>query len=383
MEYPGIEIARTSPEEYESTELFQLLVEAVSDYAIFMLDPDGYIRSWNTGAQRNKGYMASDIIGQHFSIFYTPDDRLSNRPERLLLLAATEGRIEDEGWRMRKDGTRFWADVIVTPLFTPDRKLRGFAKITRDVTEKREILSRMEEALNASKAKSAFLANMSHELRTPLNAILGYAELLGEQFQESNPEAFKDVEKILYSGRHLLSIIRDVLDLSKIEAGHLEINNESVDVLDLIRGVVDTTRPLAERNCNETTVSSTSPVVKAECDPVRLRQVIYNIYSNACKFSKDGKIEIRVNSFGGEVEIRITDTGIGMSESQVHQIFDKFYQVETASAPANQSGTGLGLAISQLLCKAMGGSISATSEPGNGSTFSIRLEASSTQRLDF
>lgn len=372
-QYPGIELAQSLPEEYEGSEFFQLLVDAVGDYAIFMLDPNGYIRSWNTGAQRNKGYRASEIIGQHFSIFYTPEDRLANRPEKLLRLAATEGRIEDEGWRLRKDGTRFWADVILTPLFTSDGKLRGFAKVTRDMTERRNIQSAMEEALSASRAKSAFLANMSHELRTPLNAIIGYAEMVEEQVQQIDPKIASDIQKIVYSSRHLLSIISDILDLSRIEAGHLELHVKNVDVLELVREVVETSRPLADKNQNVVKIVSHVPSIRCDCDPVRLRQVMYNVFSNAAKFTRDGSIEIRVSTFNREIEIRITDTGIGMTEDQTKRIFNNFYRVEKNPEDKAQGGTGLGLAISKLLIEAMDGSISVTSVENKGTIFTIRL----------
>ena len=372
-QYPGIEVAAAPPEDYESAEFFQLLVQSVMDYALFMLDPNGYVRSWNAGAERNKGYRASEIIGQHFSIFYTPEDRLAGRPEKLLHLAAAEGRIEDEGWRLRKDGTRFWADVILTPLYTRDRRLRGFAKVTRDMTEKRKIITTMEEAIRASSAKSAFLANMSHELRTPLNAIIGYAELLDEELEGCGEKAAADVKKILYSGKHLLSIISDILDLSRIEAGHLELHPKPVDVLELVRDVVENARTLAERNGNVVTVTAAVPSLVIDCDPVRLRQVLYNVYSNAAKFTQNGSIEVRLSIFKGEVEIRISDTGVGMSEDQSRRVFEDFYRVEKVQTDKSQGGTGLGLAISKLLCEAMGGSISVSCTEGKGSVFTIHL----------
>jgi signal transduction histidine kinase len=281
--------------------------------------------------------------------------------------------VEDEGWRMRKDGTRFWADVILTPLFTDGRQLRGFAKVTRDMTEKRIIMDRMEEALSASRAKSAFLANMSHELRTPLNAIIGYAEMLDEQIRETSPELSHDMSKIIYSSRHLLSIISDVLDLSKIEAGHLDLKFESVDVVELINEVVASAKPLADKNGNSVHVSTVAGTIIVESDPLRLRQVLYNLFSNAAKFTQNGRIDLSATVYKGELEIQITDTGIGMTESQANRIFNMFYRVDVKDQPEGQGGTGLGLAISRLLCEAMGGTISVTSVQGKGSTFTIRL----------
>jgi len=372
-EFPGYEIAEPDGDDYQSAEFFQLLVEGVSDYAIFMLDPHGYIRSWNTGAERHKGYTASEIIGHHFSIFYTPEDRLAGRPEKLLSLAVTEGRVEDEGWRQRKDGTRFWADVILTTLWTPDGKIRGFAKVTRDMTDRRDLHQAMEEAVSASRAKSAFLANMSHELRTPLNAIIGYAELATENLEGREPVVSEDIQKIIFASKHLISIISDVLDLSRIEAGHLELHRSEFDLLQIVREVVDTTRVLAERNGNTITISCPFAFLKCEADEVRLRQVLYNLISNASKFTRNGRIVVKVTTSNRETHISVSDTGMGMTPAHAGRVFDNFYQVSQQSKDNVQGGTGLGLAISKLLVEAMDGKISVESTEGVGSTFTVRL----------
>jgi len=358
-----------------SAERFRLLVESVRDYAIFMLDTEGYVRSWNPGAERAKGYTPSEIIGQHFSAFYTPEDRAAGLPQRMLETAVRLGRHEQEGWRVRKDGTRFWADVVVTAMIGTDGKLLGFSKVTRDMTEKRLLTASRDEALRASQAKSAFLANMSHELRTPLNAIIGYSEMVAEELREAGLEQLaSDVLKIRYSGQHLLSIVSDVLDLSRIESGGLQLTLEPVALPQIVAEVIETVRPLASRNGNTVKAHIDESCCNVLADPVRLRQVIYNIFSNACKFTQRGEISLTVMHVAApipSVAISIHDTGIGMSPEQRERLFERFYTVEGAFA--STGSTGLGLAISKLLIDGMGGEIRVASEMGEGSTFTILL----------
>lgn len=368
--------SRAAVAEDESLDMFRLLVDGVRDYAIFALDTEGYIRSWNAGAQRTKQYTASEIIGQHFSIFYTPEDRAAKRPQYLLELSKREGRVEDEGWRVRKDGTHFWADVILTALYDKNGIHRGFAKVTRDMTERRNLILALEEAVRASQAKTAFLANMSHELRTPLTAIIGYAEMINDQL-EDNSVIGEDVNRILYSARHLQSIVSDILDLSKIEAGKLEIHWEEVNLQDVLLECTETIKPLARCNGNEVAYEITPTLTTIISDRVRLRQVLYNLLSNAARFTHDGLITVKarqgVAANNPAVHLDVIDTGIGMTEEQARMAFERFHQVEGHSAEFGRGGTGLGLAICRMLCLAMGGSISVQSTVGKGSTFTVTL----------
>lgn len=367
---------RSVAPEDESLDMFRLLVDGVRDYAIFALDTEGYIRSWNEGAQRIKQYTASEIIGQHFSTFYTPEDRAANRPQYLLEVSKRDGRVEHEGWRVRKDGTRFWADVILTALYDKDGVHRGFAKITRDMTERRNLMVALEEAVRASQAKTAFLANMSHELRTPLTAIIGYAEMINDQVEDASVIG-EDINRILYSARHLQSIVSDILDLSKIEAGKLEIHWEEVNLKDVLQECTETITPLARCNGNEVRYEITPTLTTIMADKVRLRQVLYNLLSNAARFTHDGSITVKArqdtNGSAPVVHLEVIDTGIGMTEEQAAMAFERFHQVEGHSAQFGRGGTGLGLAICRMLCIAMGGSISVQSAVGEGTTFTVTL----------
>jgi PAS domain S-box-containing protein len=373
----------------ESEEHLRLLVDGVRDYAIFMLDPSGKVASWNQGAERIKGYQASEIIGRHFSCFYPPEDVQDGKPERELQRALAEGRYEEEGWRLRKDGSRFWADVVITALTDGTGKLRGFSKITRDITERKKTRQRIEqqnrelelrnrEVERATQMKSKFLASMSHELRTPLNAIVGFSDLLAEGTPgELNEKQKRFVNHIKQGSAHLLQLINDILDLSKIEAGQLEFRCEDFQVKDALPEVLSTIRPLAmAKSIQIEQKMETEQQVHA--DRVRFKQVLYNLLSNAVKFTpRGGRIEIDCREDGKFVAISVTDTGIGIRSEDQAVIFEEFRQVE-GPAGAAQEGTGLGLAITKRLVEQQGGRISLESEPGKGSRFTFTLPAGAT-----
>jgi PAS domain S-box-containing protein len=373
----------------ESEEHLRLLVDGVRDYAIFMLDPSGKVASWNQGAERIKGYQASEIIGRHFSCFYPPEDVQDGKPERELQRALAEGRYEEEGWRLRKDGSRFWADVVITALTDGTGKLRGFSKITRDITERKKARQRIEqqnrelelrnrEVERATQMKSKFLASMSHELRTPLNAIVGFSDLLAEGTPgELNEKQKRFVNHIKQGSAHLLQLINDILDLSKIEAGQLEFRCEDFQVKDALPEVLSTIRPLAmAKSIQIEQKMETEQQVHA--DRVRFKQVLYNLLSNAVKFTpRGGRIEIDCREDGKFVAISVTDTGIGIRSEDQAVIFEEFRQVE-GPAGAAQEGTGLGLAITKRLVEQQGGRISLESEPGKGSRFTFTLPAGAT-----
>ena len=364
-------------------ESFRLMVESVTDYAIVMLDPEGLVVSWNAGAERIKGYSAEEIVGQHFSRFYLQEDIQSGKPQRDLDLVAAKGQFEDEGWRVRQDGSAFWANVVFTAIRDQSGYLRGFAKLTRDLTEPMKIeatLTKAKEAADAAnQAKSAFLATMSHELRTPMNAILGYSEILMEDAQEKGQEEFiPDLEKIHASGNHLLSLINNILDLSKIEAGKMDLFLESFGISRVIEDVVSTVRPLVEKNGNTLEVRCAADLGTMHADLTKVRQSLFNLLSNACKFTENGTITLEASRepLGGVdwIKFSVSDTGIGMAPDQMEKLFQPFVQGD-ASTSRKFGGTGLGMTITHRFCEMMGGEITAKSEPGRGTTFTIRLPA--------
>ena len=360
-------------------DLYRLLVETVRDYAIFALDASGHVLSWNPGAQRFKGWEAHEIIGQHFSIFYDAEDRANRKPERELEIAIRDGRVEDEGWRLKKDGTRFWANVVITSLWR-DGALVGFAKVTRDLTERRaaqlkavEDARRLAQSEEANRTKSSFLAAMSHELRTPLNAIAGYADLLlagvaGELTEQQR----QYVERVHAGQKHLLGVINDILNFSRIEAGQLRYDIEPISLRDCIETVVPLVEPQT-RTKSVALIDSAPDEIRVLADGSKVEQILINLLSNAVKFTASGgSITLRSGVEGDEGFIAVRDTGIGISAADLDAIFQPFVQVGR-SLTSPHEGTGLGLAISSDLARGMQGSLSAESTLGEGSAFTLRL----------
>jgi PAS domain S-box-containing protein len=364
----------------ESEERFRLLVHSVRDYGIFMLDPTGHIASWNDGAQRIKGYSADEAIGRHFSMFYPPEDMAWNKPKMELEVAARDGRFEDEGWRLRKDGSRFWANVVISAVRDGRGSLVGFAKVTRDLSERKAAeeraladARRVALAEEANRAKSEFLASMSHELRTPLNAIGGYADLLLAGITGPLEGAQADyVARIQRSQQHLLGIINDILNLSRIEAGRVEYDMRSVSIVDAIQNVMIMVEPQA-RQRGLTLERVECGEFRAYADGPKVEQVLLNILSNAVKFTeRGGTITVEPFSVAHTVGVRVTDTGVGIPADKLSSIFEPFVQVGR-SLTTPQEGTGLGLAISRDLARAMGGDLTARSAIDVGSTFELIL----------
>jgi PAS domain S-box-containing protein len=549
---------------HDTGELYRLLVDSVKDYAIFALDPHGYILSWNAGAARLKGYAANEIIGKHFSIFY-PEERVAEKfPDYELREAARVGRFEDEGWRIRKDGSRFWANVVITALYGPTGQLAGFAKVTRDLTERRaaqeraiedarrvaaeeaarqlaeatrertQLLQSLTAALSqartipeissivldkglkavgaaagslglleesgetirlvgdmgfdplpewvrrvsltddfpmgtairtrrpvvyrsrgdrdrrfpriapvlgtyessvvlplvargrvvgalamhrratdpvtddvlefmesfaqqaavalerailyeaeqqararadeANRAKTEFLAAMSHELRTPLNAIAGYADLIDMGVRGPvTPEQHEDLQRIKRSQQHLLGIINDILNFSRVEAGQITYEYEVVPLNEAFEAVSQMIAPQAASRGLRFTSSRCPDTLAVWADRAKVQQILLNLLSNAVKFTLEGGVSLTCEAEGDDcVRVTVRDTGVGIPAEELERIFEPFVQVGR-SLSSSREGTGLGLAISRDLARAMGGEVSVTSEMGVGSAFTLVL----------
>jgi PAS domain S-box len=361
--------------------IYQLMVESVRDYAIFMLDPNGYVASWNRGAERIKGYTANEIIGKHFSVFYHADDIATGHPQHELEIAASEGRFEEESERIRKDGSDFWANVVITAVRDEDGTLVGFAKITRDLTERRnaelkaiEDARRLAESVTANVAKTEFLTAMSHELRTPLNAIGGYTELLTLGLGGPvTPEQLDYLERIRRSQQHLIGIISDLLNFSRIEGGHLTYDIRTLSLSDVIQDVVPLVEPQAEAKSVSLEPDPAESNCKALGDRAKVDQILLNLLSNAIKFTGAmGSVKVSCRALEKSVLLQVTDTGAGVPADKLVAIFEPFVQLGRSLSSAHE-GTGLGLAISRELARAMNGDLTVSSTLGSGSTFSLIL----------
>jgi PAS domain S-box-containing protein len=350
-----------------SEERFRLIVEGIKDYAIFLLDPDGRVLTWNSGAQLIKGYTSSEIIGQHFSVFYPPEE--AARCEHELAVARTEGRYEEESWRVRKDGTRFWANVVLTALRTPNGELLGFAKVTRDLTEHRK---REEERLELARAQESirlrdeFLAIASHELKTPLTGLqLQIDRLLADADERSRSK----VQVAAQSTKRLADLIESLIEVSRIATGRFDLNRAPGDLVEIVDENVRSFEAAATRAGCALTLTSDGPLPGA-WDRVRISQILVNLVSNAIKYAPGRAIEVTTARRDDSVEIAVRDHGPGISPANLRRIFDRF---ERAASIRHYGGLGLGLYVVREIALAHGGDVEATNPTGGGARIAVRL----------
>jgi PAS domain S-box-containing protein len=350
--------------------------------AVVAMNHLGRIVEFNPAAERIFGHARARAIGTEMAeLIIPPEHREAHRRGLANYLSTGEGPVLGRRLELsacKSDGTEFPVELAITRVRLDGPPL--FTAFIRDITERvryeSELHRAKEDAEAANRAKSTFLANMSHELRTPLNAIIGYSEMLLEDAGDAG--MVPDLQKILAAGKNLLGLINDVLDLSKIEAGKMDLFLETFHIPELLAGVVDTIRPLAESNRNALEVSCPADIGTMRADVTKVRQALLNLMSNACKFTSGGTIALEASrrEAGGDgrgaVLLRVRDSGIGMSPEQVGRLFQPFSQAD-ASTTRKYGGTGLGLTITRRFCQMMGGDVEVDSEPGRGTTFTIRL----------
>jgi PAS domain S-box-containing protein len=396
IEEATLEFVRIHNEALEqSEEQYRLLVESAQDYAIFTLDPRGCVVTWNSGGERITGYSPEEIIGREGAILFTPEDRARGVPEQEIRTAAAHGRAEDERWHIRKDGTRFFASGVVMAL--ADGEMRGFAKVMRDITERKrmeeELRERADALAEADRRKDQFLAMLAHELRNPLAPILSAVALmrsLGPQ-DETLHRARDAVDRQVH---HLARLVDDLLDVSRITQGKITLQKQIVDLRTVVACAVQTSRPFIEARQHQFTVSMPQEPVELEADPTRLEQVLSNLLSNAAKYTDPGghiwlTVEVEgswlrvegpegsepstLNPQPSTAVVRVRDTGIGIPAEMLPSIFDIFMQIDP-SLDRSQGGLGLGLTLVRDLVEMHGGAVQAFSEgPGKGAEFTVRL----------
>ena len=369
-------------DQLQEANIYRLLVNTVKDYAIFLLDSTGHVVTWNTGAGILKKYSAQDVIGRHFSMFYGEEDKAARIPDMELEVAIREGKFEDSGWRYRKDGSRFWANVLITPSYRDD-VLVGFTKVTRDMTERHAAEARLvAEYEEASKLKSQFLANMSHEIRSPMHGMLSAITLLSET--RLNPEQKELASIIEDSGSILLQVINDILDYSKLSSGAFQLNSIDMSIRDTVLAVIRSSetslKPELQLDYN---IDQNVPEL-VNGDPLRFRQVLQNIVVNAVKFTETGSVNlsVRVIATDGatfQVLTEVTDTGVGIPLNSADLLFTPFTQLDN-SATKRFKGTGLGLSICKSLVELMGGELGFRRNPsGAGSIFWFKVPVTRAQ----
>jgi PAS domain S-box-containing protein len=348
---------------------FRLVVEAVRDYAIFLLDPNGRVLSWNAGAERIKGYTAGEIIGQSFSVFYPPDVAARGHPQHELETARRDGRFEVEGWRVRKDGSLFWANVVITALTDSSGRHQGFLKITRDLTGQRRV-----EALELAEQRvNEFLAMLGHELRNPLAPIRNALAVMHmKPVPDPNLQWARDV--IDRQLRQLTRMVDDLIDVSRITSGTIALNKEPLELAVVVARGVEASRPLIDARRQHLEIDYSRSAVLVEGDLARLAQVVTNLLNNAARFTpEDGTIRLSVASDGDWAVLSVRDNGAGIDAALRPHIFDLFRQGDSSLDRA-EGGLGIGLTIVQRLAQMHGGTVDVFSEgPGRGSEFVVRL----------
>lgn len=348
---------------------FELVVEAIQDYAIYMLDPEGKIESWNQGAERIKGYGADEVIGKNYSMFFRLDDLAEGLPKWQLERARLHGKTEEEGWRVRKDGSVFWASVLLSTIRDPDGSLIGFAKVTKDITERR----RLQELEHSLKRMNEFLAMLGHELRAPLAPIQAALAYLGmrEGMDAKQLKAHDVMERQL---SHLTRLLDGLLDSGRLTSGKLRMAPARIDFRTVVAQASELTSPAIQAKGQQMKIALPEGAIWINADELRLIQVLQNLLSNASKFTPHGGyIELNAAVEGDRLIVKVIDNGMGMDPATIDDLFRLF-----AQGPRRQdaipTGLGIGLALSRSIIEMHGGKIVGSSAGlSKGSSFQFEL----------
>ena len=342
----------------ESEERLRLLVGQVVDYAIIGLDPEGTIRSWNRGAERVKGYSAEEAIGRSFTMFYPEEDQKAGLPQALLSAARETGRVEHSGWRMRKDGSRFWGDVVITALYDGEGRLSGYGKVTRDRTD----LKALEDA------QDAFYAAFNHDFRTPVTTMKGFVDALRDADDPAMREAL--IRRVELSADRLLGMVEGLVQFATQRAGHVELTLADIDIVQVVRGAVQDLPPALGPH----RIEVADDLVIAQANGVALHRVITNLLVNALKYSPpDSPVTVQFDRpRPGRIRFTVTDRGRGIDPDDLARIFDEF---ERGRLAQDDGGTGVGLASVRELVEQQQGVVGIESTVGIGTTVSVELSA--------
>jgi PAS domain S-box-containing protein len=360
----------------EVGERFDLLVADVREYAIFLVSRDGSMRCWNPGAERLWGYSSTEIVGQHFSRLFSPEDVRSGQPEHELKTALDTGHAVSTRWQIRKDGTRFWCKATTTPLFDENKQVRSFARVTHDLTEgqAQEVQrKRADDLAEANRSKEEFMALLSHELRNPLAPILN-ALHVQRQIKTDDPILQQAGNIIERQVGQMVRLVDDLLDISRITKGKLRLEKERVELRLVANRAAEVVRPLIDARKHEFSVSLPTGPIWVDADPARLEQVIVNLLNNAAKYTNPGGlIRLSVHLAGEEASLKVWDNGLGIPPEMLPRVFDLFTQVD-GTLSRSHGGLGVGLALVRTLVEMHEGRVQAYSGGlGKGSEFTVIL----------
>lgn len=352
----------------QSEERNRLLVDGVKDYAIYMLDPEGRVMSWNRGAQLIKGYAADEVVGQHYSMFFRKQDCAEGLPAWQLQRALVHGRTEEEGWRIRKDGSTFWANIVVTPVYKDEKTLVGFAKVTRDMTDR----AKLHELEHSLQRMNEFLAMLGHELRNPLASMRNVATVLRHEVAPSTSLS-RSTGILERQVTHLTKLLDELLDAGRLTSGKMTMHPRMVSFASIVSQAVEGVSPSIHEK-GQSLEQRIEGDIWVNADEVRLVQVLQNLLINAIKFTDPhGSIKVHASVVDGELRVEVSDTGRGMDPSTIDKLFVMFAQGEDLKDDAH-SGLGIGLALARAIVELHGGSITGASEGiGKGSTFTLHL----------
>jgi len=367
----------------DQADFYTLLVNSIQDYAIFLMDPKGIISSWNLGAQKLKGYTPEEIIGKHFSTFYGPEDIANDKPGTELKLCNRFGHVEDEGWRIKKDGGKFWANVVITALRDKNGKLVGYAKVTRDLTERKKheddlrsanerLLRQQVELADLNSVKDEFISLASHQLRTPATGVKQFLGLLLEGYAGELSSQQKDYLQRAYdSNDRQIDLVNDLLRVAQIDAGKIILAKSSTDIINLTKDVVDEQIDSFKDRQQSLHLELPSSPLHAYIDQMRFRMVLENIIDNASKYTPHGgKINVTIHSDVNRIYVKVADTGVGIDKESLAKLFMKFSRIPNELSEA-VGGSGLGLYWAHKVMELHDGTIEVTSKPGEGTVFSI------------
>ena len=372
-------ITRDNTDRREAEMRYRVLIEGVTDYAIYSLDKNGNVASWNTGAQRIKNYTAEEIIGKHFSQFYTKEDAVAGLPARVLETAATTGHYAGEGWRVRKDGTKFWSSVVVTPLRDEVGELIGYSKITRDITDRMNLLEKIQhhadelelrvaEREHTNAELEAFSYSVSHDLRSPLRAIEGFTDIILTDYGGQLPaEVIELLQNVAQSAIRMNRLVQDLLEYSRLS--RIEIESAPVSIAAAVKAACDQ----IDEELRDKIKTSIDPSLRVSANMATLTQALFNLINNGLKFylpEQDPHVEVSARRDGGNIIVEVCDEGIGIAPQHQERVFQVFERLHSTEA---YPGTGIGLAIVKRGINRLGGKVWVESAPGKGSRFYISL----------